>query len=325
MKNTFLYIITVLIWGTTWFAIEFQLGQVAVEVSLVYRFGLAAILILVISKLRGLNLSFSKTQHLYIALLGLFNFCLNYFVLYEAQNYLTSAMTSIGFSMLLLVNIINTRVFFGKKITAKTYFGAALGIAGIVVLFWPELENYQNSSSSLYGLGLVLLGVIFASLGNMVSVRNSTENYPVFQTSGWGMLYGTVFLALIAWVNDAEFSISFETDYLLSLGYLAIFGTVIAFYSYFYLLKSIGPEKASYSIVMFPVVAVVISSLYEGFAWTPFTIYGFCLVASGNLLMLIPVKKLRSLASIITRRYSVAKLNIKTEHCPTDAIQSIKS
>lgn len=325
MKNTFLYIITVVIWGTTWYAIEFQLGEVAVEVSLVYRFGLAAILILTISKLRGLKLGFSKRQHLYIALLGLFNFCLNYFVLYEAQNYLTSAMTSIGFSMLLLVNIINTRLFFGKKITPKSYLGAALGVSGIVVLFWPELANYQNSASSVYGLALVLLGVIFASLGNMISVRNSNENYPVFQTSGWGMLYGTVFLALIAWYNGAQFTISFSPDYLLSLGYLAIFGTVIAFYSYFYLLKSIGPEKASYSIVMFPVVAVIISSAYEGFEWTPYTIYGFCLVATGNLLMLIPLKKLRRLASFLTSRYKNTKLSVTHSRCPSEVVSTLKS
>jgi drug/metabolite transporter (DMT)-like permease len=325
MKNTFLYITTVLIWGSTWFAIEFQLGHVAVEVSLIYRFGLAAILILAISKLRGLNLSFTIGQHVYIALLGLLNFCLNYFVLYEAQNYLTSAMTSIGFSMLLLVNIINTRLFFGKKITTKTYLGAALGVSGIIVLFWPELVNYQNSASSVYGLALVMLGVIFASLGNMISVRNSKENYPVFQTSGWGMLYGTVFLAMIAWYNGAQFTISFESDYLLSLAYLAIFGTVIAFYSYFYLLKSIGPEKASYSIVMFPVVAVVISSAYEGFEWTTFTIYGFCLVATGNLLMLIPLKNLRRLGLIVTSRFRVTKLSISPDRCPSDAITTLKS
>lgn len=319
MKNTFLYIITVLIWGTTWFAIEFQLGQVAVEISLIYRFALAAILILVISKLRGLNLNFSKSQHFYIALLGLFNFCLNYFVLYEAQNYLSSAMTSIGFSMLLLVNIINTRIFFGKKITTKTYLGAAFGITGIVVLFWPELANYQTDSSSLYGLGLVLAGVVFASLGNMISVRNSKYNYPVFETSGLAMLYGTAFLTIIAWYNNTAFTMSFELNYLLSLGYLAVFGTVIAFYSYFYLLKNIGPEKASYSIVMFPVVAVVVSSFYEGFEWTEFTVFGFALVAAGNLLMLIPTNKILQLLSSINRNRVKRRLTINNKDCPANS------
>lgn len=320
MKNSFLYIITVLIWGTTWFAIEFQLGEVAIEVSLIYRFALAALLILVISKLRGLRLTFSISQHFYIALLGLFNFCLNYFVLYEAQNYLSSAMTSIGFSMLLLVNIVNTRLFFGKKIAAKTYLGATLGITGIIVLFWPELANYKNDSGSLYGLGLILTGVIFASLGNMISVRNSMHNYPVFQTSGWAMLYGTAFLILIALYKNTAFTISFEADYLMSLGYLTVFGTVIAFYSYFYLLKNIGPEKTSYSIVLFPVVAVVISSVYEGFEWTEFTAFGFILVAAGNLIMLIPTGKLIRLLSVRNRDIREQKQAIHSKECSAESI-----
>jgi len=224
--------------------------------------------------------------------------------------------------MLLLVNIINTRLFFGKKITPRTYLGAALGIAGIIVLFWPEIANYKSESDSLLGMGLVLLGVVFASLGNMISVRNSNRDYPVFQTSGLGMLYGTIFLTIIALFNGAEFTVSLETDYLVSLGYLAVFGTVVAFYSYFYLLKSIGAEKASYSIVMFPVVAVLISSVYEGFEWTPFTIYGFSLVATGNLLMLIPPQTIsqsyRRIHSIVNNRMSVQEVSMKTKSCPTD-------
>jgi drug/metabolite transporter (DMT)-like permease len=114
----------------------------------------------------------------------------------------------------------------------------------------------------------------------------------VLQSSGWGMLYGTLFLVAYALFNQVEFSFSTKPEYLISLVYLSVFGTVIAFYSYFLLLKNIGPEKASYSIVLFPVVAVIISSIFEGFIWTNFTIAGFLLVAGGNLLVLIPKQKL---------------------------------
>ena len=297
MKNLFLYAITVLIWGSTWFAIEFQLGEVAVEVSLVYRFALAAAIILIISKLSGLNLRFNLRQHFFMALLGLLNFSMNYVTLYHAQEYLTSAMTSIGFSLLLLINIVNTRIFFGKKIEAKTYLGALIGISGLVALFWPEVSGYQKDAASLTGLYLVLGGTLIASLGNMVSVRNSNNQLPVFQTSGWGMLYGTLFLAICALWNGAEFTFSYKPSYLISLAYLAVFGTVIAFYSYFVLLKNIGPEKASYSIVMFPVVAVILSSLFEGFEWNIYTISGFILVASGNLIVLTPLDKIRQISN----------------------------
>lgn len=295
MKNTFLYVITVLIWGTTWFAIEFQLGEVAIEVSLVYRFGLAAILIFIFSKMKGLSLSFSSKQHSYIALLGLLNFCLNYVTLYEAQKYMSSAMASIGFSLLLLMNIVNTRIFFGKKILLKTYLGATLGVSGIVVLFWPELIKFQQGGGSLLGLALLLGGTLCASLGNMISVRNSKNDYPVLQTSGWGMFYGTLFLLSFALFNQVEFSFSSKPSYIISLLYLSVFGTVIAFYSYFVLIKNIGPEKTSYSVVLFPVVAVIVSSLFEGFNWTVYTISGFILVGMGNLLVLIPLEKIKRL------------------------------
>ncbi|WP_196140399.1 DMT family transporter [Aliikangiella sp. G2MR2-5] len=292
MKNTFLYIITVLIWGSTWLAIEYQLGEIAVEISLIYRFGLAGILVLALSKLAGHSIKFSSKQHVYLAALGLFNFCLNYVTLYEAQKHLSSAITSIVFSILLLMNIANTRLFFGKHIPIKTYLGALIGISGIVVLFWPEVINYNPGDNTLLGLILVLTGSLSASFGNMVSVRNSNHEYPVLQSSGWGMLYGTLFLLIFAWINGAEFKLSNDPDYWISFSYLTIFGTIVAFYSYFVLLKNIGPEKASYSIVLFPVVAVILSTLFEGFEWTYYTVSGFVLVACGNLLVLVPKEKL---------------------------------
>jgi drug/metabolite transporter (DMT)-like permease len=144
----------------------------------------------------------------------------------------------------------------------------------------------------LQGILLVLGGTLCASFGNMISVKNSQNEYPILQTSGWGMLYGTLFLIIYALFNQIEFTFSTQPDYLISLLYLSVFGTVVAFYSYFLLLKEIGPEKASYSIVLFPVVAVIVSSLFEGFVWTGYTISGFILVAGGNLLVLIPRAKL---------------------------------
>jgi drug/metabolite transporter (DMT)-like permease len=310
MKNTFLYVIAVLIWGTNWFAIEFQLGEVAIEISLIYRFGLAAIIILVFSKLKGLTINFSVKQHISIAFLGLFNFSVNYAALYEAQNYLSSAMASIGFSSLLLFNIANTRIFFGKRIPLKTYFGALVGIAGIITLFWPEILKHQQDGGSLKGIILVLGGTLCASFGNMISVKNSKNNFPILQTSGWAMLYGTAFLIGYALYNQIEFTINTSPDYLISLFYLSVFGTVIAFYSYFLLLKDIGPEKASYSIVLFPVVAVIVSSVFEGFVWTSYTISGFLLVATGNLLVLTPKK-------ILHKIFGLTPVFVKTESCTT--------
>ncbi len=293
MKNKILYVTTVLIWGSTWLAIEYQLGSVAVEVSLAYRFALAALIMWIYCWWQKVPMKFSTRNHIFIALLALGNFSINYVVLYYAQNYLTSAMTSIAFSTLLLMNIVNTRLFFGKSIALRTYLGAVLGVLGIVALFWNDLKSVHMGSESLWGLGLALVGTVIASLGNMVSVRNSNVGMNIFATNAWGMLYGSIGLAGFAYISGVEFTFSFELSYLLSLLYLAVFGSVIAFASYFSLLKNLGPEKASYLIVLFPIVAVILSGIFEGFEWTANIFLGLVLVLTGNVIVLTSKAKVQ--------------------------------
>ncbi len=295
MQNFLLYLTTVLIWGSTWFAIEFQLGEVAIEVSLLYRFAIAAALMWLFCWWRKLDMRFSLRQHGFILLLATLNFALNFLFIYQAQHYLTSAMTAIAFTTMLLMNIINTRLFFGKPVAKRIYVGALMGIAGIVVLFWPDLARLDLANTSLLGLLLILSGALSASFGNMVSVRNSREQMPIMQVNAWGMLYGSLVLLLAALVKGHSFTFSTEPAYLISLVYLAVFGSVIAFASYFALLKKIGPEKASYTIVLFPLVAVVLSTIFEGFAWTQHTFAGFALVLLGNAIVLTPFERLKAL------------------------------
>ncbi|MCC5825544.1 EamA family transporter [Alkalimonas sp.] len=295
MQTALLYLMTVLIWGSTWFAIEFQLGEVAVEVSLVYRFGLAALLLWLWCLWRKLPMQMPAPMHLSVALMALLNFALNYFLLYQAQLHLTSAMAAIAFSTMLLMNIINTRLFFGQPIAKRIYAGALVGIAGIAVLFAPDLTELSLANTSLLGLLLVLSGTLSASFGNMLSVRNSRHGLAILPMNAWGMLYGSLALAALALLNGKTFTISSEPAYLWSLLYLSVFGSVIAFGSYFALLKRMGPEKASYVIVLFPLVAVVFSSLFEGFQWQVSTVVGFCLVLTGNALVLTPFYKLKQL------------------------------
>jgi drug/metabolite transporter (DMT)-like permease len=295
MQNVLLYLLTVLIWGSTWFAIEFQLGEVAIEVSLFYRFVIAAVLMWLFCLWRRLDMRFSLKQHGFILLLASLNFALNFLLIYQAQQYLSSAMTAIAFTTMLLMNIINTRLFFGSPVAKRIYFGALFGIAGIVVLFWPDLEGVDFSNASLIGLILILAGALSASFGNMVSVRNSRENMPIMQVNAWGMLYGSIVLGLAAWLKGDSFTFSTQPSYILSLLYLAVFGSVIAFASYFALLKKIGPQQASYTIVLFPLVAVVLSTLFEGFVWSLYTVTGFALVLLGNVLVLTPFERIKLL------------------------------
>lgn len=297
MRNTVLYIATVLIWGSTWLAIEYQLGEVNIAVSLVYRFAIAALMMWVYCLWARVPMGFSARNHFFIALLALFNFSMNYAILYYAQNYLTSAMASIAFSTMLLMNIANTRIFFGSRITPRVYIGALFGIVGIVALFWQDLNNTAANYNSLFGLLLAMSGALVASFGNMVSVRNSRAGMNVFAVNAWGMLYGSLILTIIIVLSDAQFTLSSEPAYLLSLLYLSVFGTVVAFATYYILLSEMGPERASYVIVLFPVVAVALSSFFEGFVWTNNIVLGFVLVLTGNAILLTPINKLRALVA----------------------------
>ncbi|TMP43755.1 EamA family transporter [Pseudoalteromonas citrea] len=294
MQSVLLYIMTVLIWGSTWLAIEFQLGTVNEIVSLCLRFSLAALCMWGYVLFKRMPMYFDLKTHGFFILLAMGNFGLNYLMLYYAQGYLNSAMASIAFSLLLIFNIINTRLFFGKPIAKRIYSGALFGVAGIVALFWHDLSQFDLSSGAIVGLGLALLGTLIASFGNMVSVRNSNKGIGVLQGNAWGMLYSSVLLAVCALLNGETFVINASWQYWSSLIYLAVFGTVIAFASYFSLLKNIGPERASYIIVLFPLVAVLLSTYFEGFTWQANTFVGFSLVLLGNAIVLTPFDKLKA-------------------------------
>ncbi len=297
MRNAVLYITTVLIWGSTWLAIEFQLGETAILTSVFYRFAIAAILMWTYCVWAKIPMRFSARDHAFILILALFNFSMNYVLIYQSQKYLTSAMTSIAFSTMLLMNIVNTRLFFGTRITPRVYLGASLGLLGLITLFWDDLRI--SDSGALIGLGFGLGSALVASLGNMASVRNSQEGMNLFAVNAWGMLYGSLTMAIIAFFSGAGFSADWTLTYTISLLYLAIFGTVIAFATYYVLLRDMGPERASYAIVLFPVVAVILSSLFEGFVWSVNTFAGLVLVLIGNAVILTPADKLSRLSARI--------------------------
>lgn len=291
MSNNLLYVITVLIWGSTWIAINYQLGDVAPEVSIFYRFGLAALMMFAYCKVKKLPLRFSAKQHVQLFAFGLCLFACNYYLLYNAQAHINSALTSIAFSTLMIVNIINARIWYKTRITRQVYYGGTLGLVGIVTLFWPQINTVELGTSTLLGLGFCMVGVMFASTGNMISMKNKQKNMAVLPATAWGMLYGSLFILVVALVQGKEFNFSFTVPYISSLIYLSLFGSVIAFGCYLTLLNNIGAHKASYATIMFPAVAVVISTFVEGFIWDSYTFIGLGLMLLGNLLVLAKSKK----------------------------------
>lgn len=286
MSNTLLYTITVLIWGSTWIAIEFQLGAVAPEVSVAYRYMIASAILFIYCKIRGLSLSFKVRDHLWFALLGLLLFCLNYILAYRAQVYLTSALAAIAFSTMLWMNILLSRLVFGTRAGGRVLAGAGLGIAGILVLFLPRMDRVALDDAVLFGSLLALCGALAASAGNMVSQAAQQRRLPVMQGNAWSMLYGAILTTLVAWLGGHEFTFDATFTYIASLVYLALFGSVVAFGAYLTLLGRIGAHKAGYATVMFPVVALILSMMFEGLGLDRWIVTGTALVLFGNLLVL---------------------------------------
>jgi len=286
MNNSILYTITVVIWGSTWLAIEYQLGVVEPEVSIAYRYAAAALVLFAWCRFRGLSLSFSVKEHAYFVLLGLLLFCLNYIFAYRAQVHITSALAAIAFSTMLWMNIILSRIFFGTRVTVYVLAGALLGIVGIVVLFAPQIESIAVTDSMFFGSVLALGGALTASFGNMLSQSAQKRRLPVVETNTWGMFYGAILTSFVALASGHEFNFDATFTYISSLAYLAIFGSVIAFGAYLTLLGRIGAHKAGYVTVMFPVVAVILSVVFEGMRLTGTIVTGAALVLLGNLLIL---------------------------------------
>ncbi|MDX1403755.1 MAG: EamA family transporter [Woeseiaceae bacterium] len=286
MSNGFLYLATVLIWGSTWIAIEFQLGTVAPEVSIFYRYLLAAALLFSWCRYRGLKLDFDRRAHGKFFMLGVLLFSLNYITAYHAQIYITSAMTAICFSTMVWMNIINARLFFGTRSDFRVVGGSLLGVIGIAVLFVPQIEEFTLSDATLVGGGLAVSGAFLASLGNMVSQASQKQGLPIIQSNAWGMLYGALLTGSVAAVQGLPFNFDTSQGYVLSLLYLSVAGSILAFGSYLTLLGRIGAHKAGYAMVMFPVVALILSVLFEGLQLSNSILAGMALVLAGNVFIL---------------------------------------
>ena len=291
MSNLSLYIIAVLIWGSTWFAIEFQLGVVDPAVSVAYRYALGAVLLIAWVRLKGLGLRFPLADHAWFMLLGLCLFCVNYMFAYYAQVYITSALSAVAFSSLLWMNILLSRLVFGVRAGGRVLVGAGLGIAGILVLFLPRVEIVSFDDGVLLGSALAMSGAFVASCGNMVSTHMQARKLPVLQSNAWGMSYGALLTALFAAATGKPFVFDLSAGYVVSLVYLSVFGSVVAFWAYLTLLGRIGANRAGYAVVMFPVVALMLSVAFEGLQLDLPIVVGMLLVGAGNVFVLEGTRK----------------------------------
>ncbi len=288
MGNNLLYGATVLIWGTTWYAIKMQLGVVEPDVSVAYRYLLATAIIIAFCLATGRTLRLPLRHHPYIAAQGLFLFSLNYILFYHATYSLTTGVAAVVFSAIAVMNILNGAVLFGTAIDRRVLSAAGLGLVGIALVFWHDLSALDLTSGPMIGLGLSVLATYSASLGNMASLRNQRAGLPVIEVNALGMAYGAVFTTAIVLFRGAPITFDPSPGYVGSLVYLALFGSVLAFGFYLTLLGRIGADRAAYAAVVFPLVALVISTFLEDFRWTAPALLGVALILGGNVLAMRP-------------------------------------
>ena len=281
-----LFLVPSVIWGSTWLAITFQLGVVDPDVSVAYRFALAAALLFLWCRLRGQRLAFPARIHAWMAAQGATLFGLNYVAVYYAESRVASGLVAVAFSTLVFMVPIGARLVFRTPLLPRVALGALLGVAGVTSLFLPELRAAAAGGTAALGLVYALGATAIATVGNLVTVRVQREKVPVSSGTAWGMSYGALTAASMAWAGGSEWRFDWSAAYLASLAYLAIFGSIVAFGAYFRLIERVGAGRASFTAVAIPLVAMLLSTLFEDYRWTIAAAIGAILAVAGNVLAL---------------------------------------
>ena len=286
--NALLYFAVLLAWGSSWFAISFQLGEVAPQVSIVWRFLLASFLLFAWCYLKGLRLTFPWQDHASWVMLGVFLFCVNYICAYFGTFYLASGLVCLIFSTLTLFTVFNGFIFFKIPIRFPILIGAVVGIAGLSIIFSNEISNTEWSLNSgvVKGFIWMLMATFFASIGMLLSGQFQARKMPLVQSNAFSMLYGSIILIVYISLSDVSFSFDTSLSYVLSLIYLSVVASAIGFGVYLKLVGNIGADKASYVNIFTPTIALLLSTLFENYQWSLIGLMGVLLIIVGNVIVL---------------------------------------
>ena len=267
-QQRWLFWIPTLIWASTWHVILYQLASpVPVLNSVAWRFALAALLLVALARWRGESLGLPASAHLLMAATGIVQYSGNYWSVYEAERHIPSGLVAVLFSLMVFGNALSGRLFFGQTVTRRFLLASSGGVLGVVLIFWPEIAATGARPTAALGLGLGLLAVLCACIGNVLTLTLTRRQLPLVPILAWSMGYGALFLLALSLGSGAGLQFDTRPAYLLSLLYLAVFGSVLAFVLYFKLAQAQGPARAALTGVVIPVIALLISAVFEG--WQP--------------------------------------------------------
>lgn len=297
MPVPLLYAIVVLVWGSTWFAIKLQLGPVAEELSVAYRFGLASLCLFAYARARGQTLGIDRRDYLPVMLQGLLMYSISYVLVYFASRYVTTGLIAVLYSSIVILNGALERLFYARPVDRRLGLAAAVGLSGTLLVFWPEVSALSLDDETLVGVMWSLGSVLFAALGNMAAIRNTSRGIPVLLINAHGMAWGALSSFVVVIALDRPVTFSLDPGYIASLAWLSILGSCVAFGAFIALLKQIGAGRASYVSILFPIIALLISTLFEGYRWHIEAFAGVFLILAGNWLVLsrLPARPITSL------------------------------
>jgi drug/metabolite transporter (DMT)-like permease len=285
-SNHQLFALAVLIWGTTWHAIVYQVAASTPEFGVTLRFALASALVLAYAAWRGDRLRLPARAHALLALQGVFMYSLSYLCVYHAERHVPSGLVAVGYSASPLLAGLGAWALWRTPLTARFVAGGLLGMAGVALIFWPELGATSARPTAGWGLLYTVAAVVLSAVGALAASRNSSHALPFWPALGWGLLYGAGASALVLLFLQQPLRWPTAAAWWISLAYLSVAGTVVAFGCFLTLQQRLGPGKAGAVGVMTPVVALLVSTALEGWRPDGHTLAGAALAIAGNLLIL---------------------------------------
>jgi drug/metabolite transporter (DMT)-like permease len=281
-----LFAICVLVWGTTWHAITYQLSTFPAELGVALRFAIAGAAALAFSRLRGDRLAFSRADHAALALQGSFLYGFAYVCVYHAERFVPSGLVAVGYSASPLAGGIGAAWLFGSPLTRRFLLGGVLGLAGVALIFWPEFGKAQASGHTSLGVAFTVGSVLLSTVGSLLASRNGPRGLTMWPSLGFGMLYGGAAVLMITLASGQSLAWPTALSWWLALVYLALAGSVLSFACYLTLLDRLGAGPAGSIGVMTPILALVVSTVFENYRPDVLAALGVLLALAGNVLIL---------------------------------------